>query len=196
MWKSFPNKIVVASQTRWFWAKTSFIPTICHKLEKRRAAFFQDHPGKCNPFHSCPFLSIHASLSFWSISFTLFNSFNWLLQCFILLFGCHEITSFWVASQRKDEFLLQLTWNPLFKAKIQLEMPNLRVFFILIFILSVFHVFGVLPRGIFIRVYDKISGTLESRNTWIIAEIFHYLGGTHKNFAPDVAVSRWERCVL
>ena len=43
---------------------------------------------KFNPFQSCTFMSIHASLSFCSISFMLFNNFKWLLQCFILLFGC------------------------------------------------------------------------------------------------------------
>ena len=38
----------------------------------------------CNPFQSCPFESIHASLSSFScISFTLFNGFECLLQCFI-----------------------------------------------------------------------------------------------------------------
>ena len=82
----FYYKITVTSQTRWFWAKTTHIQAICHKHEKRRAHFFLRLP-KCNPFQSLPFLSIHASLSFCSISFMLFNTFEWLLQCFILLFG-------------------------------------------------------------------------------------------------------------
>ena len=51
---------------------------ICHKLEKRRADIFQDIKPKCNPFQSCPFVSIHASLSFCCISFMLFNSLEWL----------------------------------------------------------------------------------------------------------------------
>ena len=38
-------------------------------------------------------MSINASLSFCCISFKLFNSLKWLVQCFILFFGhfgCHE----------------------------------------------------------------------------------------------------------
>ena len=43
---------------------------------------------KFNPFQSS-FVSIHASLSYFCVSFMLFNSLTlkWLLQCFILLFG-------------------------------------------------------------------------------------------------------------
>ena len=50
-------------------------------------------------FQSCPFVSIHASLSFCCVSFVVFNIFKWFLQCFIPHFGhfgCHEITSFCV----------------------------------------------------------------------------------------------------
>ena len=46
--------------------------------------FFKDYPN-ANPFQSRPFVSIHASLSFFCDSFILFNSFKCLLQCFILL---------------------------------------------------------------------------------------------------------------
>ena len=45
MWNSFTDKIIVTSETRWFWAEKTFIKAICHKLEKRRADFFQDYPN-------------------------------------------------------------------------------------------------------------------------------------------------------
>ena len=38
--ESFTDKFIVSSQTRWFWAKTTFIQAICDKLEKRRADLF------------------------------------------------------------------------------------------------------------------------------------------------------------
>ena len=89
IWNSFTDKIIVTSQT-WFWAKTTFIQAICHKLEKRRADFFKDYPNaiRFNLIHLWPSILL---LSFCCISFMLFNSFKWLLQCFVLLlghFGC------------------------------------------------------------------------------------------------------------
>ena len=79
MWNSFADKIIVTSQ-RWFWAKTTVIQAMCHKLEKSRAYFFQ-RLFKCNPFQSCPFVSIHTSLSFCCayISFTLFKRFKYII---------------------------------------------------------------------------------------------------------------------
>ena len=80
--------------------KTTFIQAaISHKLEKRRADLSQDYPDvmHLSMLRPSPFMFIRASLSFCSISFMLFNSFKWLLQCFILLFGHfanHEIISF------------------------------------------------------------------------------------------------------
>ena len=76
--------------------KTTFIQAISHKLEKRRVDLSQDYLSILRP---SPFMYIHASLSFFSISFMLFNSFKWLLQCFILLFGDfanHGVISFCV----------------------------------------------------------------------------------------------------
>ena len=63
MWNSFTDQIIVTSHTCWFWAKATFVQAICHKLEKRRADF-SHWLRKCNPFQSCPFVSIHAFLPF------------------------------------------------------------------------------------------------------------------------------------
>ena len=80
--------------------KTKFLYTLSRQfavdLKNVRPIFFSRLP-KCIPFQYCPFVSIHGSLFFCCISFLLFNSFKWLLQCFVPLsghFGCHEITSF------------------------------------------------------------------------------------------------------
>ena len=72
--------------------KTTFIQAICHLTWKTLGTLFSSLP-KCTPSQSCPFVSIHASLSFYCISFIMFNSFKWLLQCFILLFGHFQFLS-------------------------------------------------------------------------------------------------------
>ena len=70
-----------------FEKKTTFIQAICHKLEKRRADFFQFKITQMQ-FVSILSICVHpASRSFCCISSMLFNSFKWLLQCFVLLFG-------------------------------------------------------------------------------------------------------------
>ena len=48
---------------------------ICHKLEKHCPDFFQDYPNAIDLFQSCPFVSIHASLSFCCISFCVVQRF-------------------------------------------------------------------------------------------------------------------------
>ena len=88
--------------------KTTFIQAISHELEKRCANLSQDYPNvmHLSMLRPSPFTFIRASLSFCSISFMLFNSFKWLLQCFILLFGHfanHGIISICVHSPFKEE---------------------------------------------------------------------------------------------
>ena len=45
-----------------------------------------------NPFQSCPFVSIHASLSFCCISFKFCNSFKWLFNVSFYFLGILGVT--------------------------------------------------------------------------------------------------------
>ena len=88
MWISFTDKIIVISQTRWFWSKTAFIQAICYKHEKRRAKFFQDYPNticfNLGTVHSC-------------FSFMLFY-FSYVVQKFQVVTAMFHSTflAFWV----------------------------------------------------------------------------------------------------
>ena len=99
-WNSFTDNTIVTSQTRWFWGKRPLSRLLAINLKKVGPIFFtiiqmQSYSISSICVHRC------FSLSFCWISFMLFDSFKWLLQCFILLFWCNEITSFWHSPFKK-----------------------------------------------------------------------------------------------
>ena len=72
MWNSLSDKIIVTSHTWWFWAKAT-----CHKLDRRRADFFQDYPNeiRLNLVHLCPSMLLFPFAVFLLSSSTVLSSY-------------------------------------------------------------------------------------------------------------------------
>ena len=100
---TFTDKIIVISQTRWFWAKVTFIQAMCHKLEKHR--LFSRLP-KCNQFQSCPFVSIRAS----------FSSRLFVLHCSTVLSGYCNVPFYFLSILGVME-LHHFMWHSPFKSQ-------------------------------------------------------------------------------
>ena len=102
-WNAFTDKIIVTSQTRWFWVKTTFIHAICHKLEKRWANSFQDYPNAIR------FNLVHLSPSMLLFSFAV------LLLCCSTVFKCSCNVSFYFLGILGVTKLHHFAWHSLFK---------------------------------------------------------------------------------
>ena len=96
IWNSFTDKIIVISQTRWFWAKTTFIQAICHKLEKCWADSYQDYPNAIhfNLVHLCPFMLLFCFAVLLLCCSTVLNGYCNVSFYFLGIFGVMKLHHF------------------------------------------------------------------------------------------------------